>query len=163
MAVEMKKCPFCGGDGTLNHYPDDGYLPMCSKCDGMVEKWFKTEEEAIAAWNSRVEQEEARRQAAGRPVLDEDLRLTYYYLSLHRSMLENMRLGYMKRFTDSEGVLTNEKGKADRCQCDINTIDGYLERFREYALAAGQVTYLNPDYSRKLSLSFKTEDLRNGQ
>ena len=52
---EMKPCPFCGSQGTLNHYPGDGYLPMCTKCDGMVEKWFKTEDEAIAAWNKRID------------------------------------------------------------------------------------------------------------
>ena len=52
---EMKPCPFCGSQGTLNHYPGDGYLHMCTKCDGMVEKWFKTEDEAIAAWNKRID------------------------------------------------------------------------------------------------------------
>jgi len=49
----MKPCPFCGSSGDIRHYPNDGFLPHCIRCDGMIEKWFKTEEEAIEQWNRR--------------------------------------------------------------------------------------------------------------
>lgn len=85
---------------------------------------------------------------------ESDARLCYYYLSMHRSILENMRLGYMKRFKDSEGLFTNEKAKADRCQCDINTIDEWLERHKDCAVDENKVSHFNSDYSRKTILTF---------
>lgn len=50
---EMKTCPFCGSKAKILHYKNDEYLSMCSECDGMVEKWFDSPEEAIEAWNRR--------------------------------------------------------------------------------------------------------------
>lgn len=50
----LKRCPFCNGDAAILHYLGDGYLPHCSNCDGMIEKWFETPEEALDAWNRRV-------------------------------------------------------------------------------------------------------------
>lgn len=52
---ELRSCPFCGGEAELEHLEIDGYLAHCSKCDGMIEKWFDTKDEAIAAWNRRPE------------------------------------------------------------------------------------------------------------
>ena len=51
--IELKPCPFCGGEAEITHYDGDGYLPHCTKCAGMVETWFKHEEEAVEAWNRR--------------------------------------------------------------------------------------------------------------
>lgn len=54
---ELKRCPFCGGEAAILHYPGDGYLPHCTECDGMIEKWFNTPEESFAAWNRRTTNE----------------------------------------------------------------------------------------------------------
>ncbi len=51
---EMLNCPFCGAKAEILHYEHDGYLPKCSKCDGMIEKWFDTPEEAVEEWNKRA-------------------------------------------------------------------------------------------------------------
>lgn len=51
---DMNKCPFCGEKVEILHYENDGYLPKCSECDGMIEKWFGTPEEAVEEWNKRV-------------------------------------------------------------------------------------------------------------
>ena len=55
---ELKSCPFCGAKAEILHYENDGYLPKCTICDGMVERWFDTKEEAVNAWNCRVNKEE---------------------------------------------------------------------------------------------------------
>lgn len=58
--AELKKCPFCGGEAVLEELEYDDkykeYLVYCCECSGMVEKWRKTKEEAIEAWNRRVEE-----------------------------------------------------------------------------------------------------------
>lgn len=51
---ELKPCPFCGNEAELTHYEVDGYLPHCTRCDGMIEHWFSEKEEAIKAWNKRT-------------------------------------------------------------------------------------------------------------
>lgn len=58
--TNLKPCPFCGGEAKLEHYENDGYLPMCSVdgCFGMIEIWFETPEEAIEAWNRRYTDEQ---------------------------------------------------------------------------------------------------------
>ena len=54
---ELKRCPFCGGEAAILHYPGDGYLPHCTECDGTIEKWFDTPEEALESWNRRATNE----------------------------------------------------------------------------------------------------------
>ena len=58
---ELKPCPFCGGEACIEIDVTSGikrFLPVCSKygngCWGMQENWFFTEQEAIEAWNGRV-------------------------------------------------------------------------------------------------------------
>lgn len=59
--TQLKPCPFCGGKAEvlINEYSDSNkeYLVACAECDGMVERWRKTEEEAVAQWNRRVNNE----------------------------------------------------------------------------------------------------------
>lgn len=51
---EMDKCQFCGEKAELLYDEFSGFLPSCSVCDGMIEKWFDTPEEAVERWNERV-------------------------------------------------------------------------------------------------------------
>lgn len=58
----LKPCPFCGGKAEMliNEYNDSKkeYLVACTECDGMVERWRETEEEAVEQWNRRISDEE---------------------------------------------------------------------------------------------------------
>lgn len=58
---ELKRCPFCGGEAEMliNEYRDSRkeYLVACTECDGMVERWRETEEEAVEQWNRMVNNE----------------------------------------------------------------------------------------------------------
>lgn len=44
----------------ISEYEDSRkeYLVACTECDGMVERWRKTEKEAIEQWNRRVSDKE---------------------------------------------------------------------------------------------------------
>lgn len=57
--TQLKPCPFCGGKAEMliSEYEDSRkeYLVACTECDGMVERWRKTEEEAAEQWNRRAE------------------------------------------------------------------------------------------------------------
>ena len=60
--TQLKPCPFCGGKAEMliNEYNDSKkeYLVACTECDGMVERWRETEEEAVEQWNRRISDEE---------------------------------------------------------------------------------------------------------
>ena len=55
MIEELKPCPFCGGDAEITKW-HEGYFVECKKqrCGGTIGA-YKTEEEAIEAWNTRAE------------------------------------------------------------------------------------------------------------
>ena len=63
MTEKLLPCPFCGGEAESKmylwghhaetHEPIWCYYIYCTSCDAMTDDVFKTEEEAIAAWNRR--------------------------------------------------------------------------------------------------------------
>ncbi len=55
MSEELKPCPFCGEqafDGIDGIAPDFLYHILCTNCNACQQD-YKTEEEAIKAWNRR--------------------------------------------------------------------------------------------------------------
>ena len=60
MSEELKPCPFCGGEATLDHVNGShGELwdIFCSTRSCEIRPctvWFTTEQDAIEAWNRRV-------------------------------------------------------------------------------------------------------------
>ena len=52
---ELKPCPFCGGEAEITKW-HEGYFVECreQRCGGTIGA-YKTEEEAIDAWNTRKE------------------------------------------------------------------------------------------------------------
>lgn len=67
MPNELKPCPFCGNTARLCHTTDNKHSPFVA-CDGAVQAngtkscfaclypWrYETDEEAIEAWNRRVD------------------------------------------------------------------------------------------------------------
>lgn len=55
--IELKPCPFCGGDAILLRTlgADRPFHILCG-CGGRV-GWFETEQEAIEAWERRATDE----------------------------------------------------------------------------------------------------------
>lgn len=53
MNVELKPCPFCEHEAEMLNYSENEWLVHCPACDGMVERWRKTDKEAIEQWNTR--------------------------------------------------------------------------------------------------------------
>ncbi len=58
---KLKPCPFCGGKAEMliDEYSVSRkeYLVACTECDGMVERWRETKEEAVEQWNRRTSNE----------------------------------------------------------------------------------------------------------
>ena len=57
-ATELKTCPFCGGKAVMKHVrqiwePRESYWAACQSCH-MSGKHYRTEAEAIEAWNTRA-------------------------------------------------------------------------------------------------------------
>lgn len=49
--VKLKPCPFCGGEAATV-FNSGGWI-YCKDCDGQT-GYYRTPEEAIEAWNGRV-------------------------------------------------------------------------------------------------------------
>lgn len=59
MQEELKPCPFCGGEGCVQKHVFKGYTDtfgvVCLDCCCETRQFYKTEAEAIEAWNRRAE------------------------------------------------------------------------------------------------------------
>lgn len=58
--TELKRCPFCGGEASVTEHIFRGltstYGVVCLDCCCETRQFFDTADEAIEAWNRRVEQ-----------------------------------------------------------------------------------------------------------
>ena len=56
---DLKRCPFCGGEGCIQRHEFIGYTDtfgvVCLDCCCETRQFFETKEDAIEAWNRRVE------------------------------------------------------------------------------------------------------------
>jgi Lar family restriction alleviation protein len=64
MDEEIGSCPFCGEAARVASCTQgerNVFVPVCSKCGAMIKPWpayFVTEQEAINAWNNRIQKKE---------------------------------------------------------------------------------------------------------
>ena len=54
MNDSLKPCPFCGGHAIIDGCDDTLWIVICKECNASI-GYKETEQEAIEAWNSRVE------------------------------------------------------------------------------------------------------------
>ena len=54
MNDSLKPCPFCGGHAIVDGCDETLWIVICKKCDASI-GYKETEQEAIEAWNSRVQ------------------------------------------------------------------------------------------------------------
>lgn len=54
MSIELKPCPFCGGHAIIDGCDDTLWIVICKECNASI-GYKETKEEAIEAWNKRVE------------------------------------------------------------------------------------------------------------
>jgi len=52
---ELKRCPFCGSEGVIYGDGDHYYTAACSECLVEIVNFYFTLEEAVAAWNTRAD------------------------------------------------------------------------------------------------------------
>lgn len=67
MRDKLKACPFCGGEAEIGEGKkgqagcfDPIFAAGCTSCGCRIDDWFDGEAEAIAAWNTRVDDSETR-------------------------------------------------------------------------------------------------------
>lgn len=66
--IKLKPCPFCGGEAEIAYTNDNHHQPyiqckfgvfLAPKCVAQQRMWeYRTDEEAIEAWNRRVGEQE---------------------------------------------------------------------------------------------------------
>lgn len=54
MNDELKPCPFCGGHAIIDGCDDTPWSVICKECNASI-GYKETKEEAIEAWNRRIE------------------------------------------------------------------------------------------------------------
>ena len=60
MMNELKRCPFCGGEGCIQRHEFVGYTDtfgvVCLDCCCETRQFYDTKKDAIEAWNRRVDE-----------------------------------------------------------------------------------------------------------
>lgn len=54
--IELKSCPFCGGDASVVKYVGDLYAVVCDYCFARTGK-YREKQKAVSAWNRRKDGE----------------------------------------------------------------------------------------------------------
>lgn len=54
MNDKLKPCPFCGGEAIVDGCDDTLWIVICKECNASIGH-KETKEEAIEAWNKRIE------------------------------------------------------------------------------------------------------------
>lgn len=54
MSDKLKPCPFCGGTPIVSGCDDTLWIVICKECNASI-GYKETKEEAIEAWNKRIE------------------------------------------------------------------------------------------------------------
>lgn len=53
MTKKLKPCPFCGGEAQLAKLGKQVWVMRCTQCECKLNQIYKTEQQAIEAWNRR--------------------------------------------------------------------------------------------------------------
>ena len=95
--AELKKCPFCGGKAFVDYHKfwDEKtkdftvktYGAFCDKCGSNSWQHYRTEEEAIEAWNNRATEAELRAN-----VIDEFAERLKPYLNTYYDRVQTERV-----------------------------------------------------------------------
>lgn len=51
--MKLKPCPFCGGEARLIEMGIHVWSPRCTQCECKLDKVYRSEQQAIEAWNRR--------------------------------------------------------------------------------------------------------------
>lgn len=55
--MELKPCPFCGGEAIIDDCGDHRYFVRCTKCSINQDKLFAQKCDAARVWNRRMSDE----------------------------------------------------------------------------------------------------------
>ena len=105
-APDLKPCPFCGGDVFhIQSWEGDSHDVGCfnSECPIKPNAWAETEDEAIAAWNTRAVDPAAIREAMADRI--EQLVKERDEAERNETLCSNMAVNYLERAEVAESKL----------------------------------------------------------
>ena len=50
---ELRRCPFCGGEAEIVELGKHVWSPRCMQCECKLNQVYRTQQQAIEAWNRR--------------------------------------------------------------------------------------------------------------